>query len=29
VMVNGNWQATELGSPLLANIYLDAFEQAM
>lgn len=36
VMVEGNWQATEIGSPqggvispLIANIYLDAFDQAM
>ncbi|WP_025745027.1 reverse transcriptase domain-containing protein, partial [Salinivibrio costicola] len=36
VMVEGNWQSTEIGSPqggvispLLANIYLDAFDQAM
>ncbi|OOE63004.1 group II intron reverse transcriptase/maturase [Salinivibrio kushneri] len=36
VMVDGNWQSTEIGSPqggvispLIANIYLDAFDQAM
>ena len=36
VMVNGKWEATEIGSPqggvvspLLANIYLDAFDQEM
>lgn len=36
VMVEGDWQATEIGSPqggvispLIANIYLDAFDQAM
>lgn len=36
VMIEGNWQATELGSPqggvispLIANIYLDAFDQEM
>lgn len=36
VMVEGNWQSTEIGSPqggvispLIANIYLDAFDQAM
>lgn len=36
VMVDGHWQATEIGSPqggvlspLIANIYLDAFDQAM
>ena len=36
VMVDGNWQSTEIGSPqggvispLIANIYLDAFDQEM
>ena len=36
VMIEGNWEATELGSPqggvvspLIANIYLDAFDQEM
>jgi RNA-directed DNA polymerase len=36
VMIDGNWEATELGSPqggvvspLIANIYLDAFDQEM
>ncbi len=36
VMIEGNWKATELGSPqggvispLIANIYLDAFDQEM
>jgi group II intron reverse transcriptase/maturase len=36
VMVDGHWQATEIGSPqggvispLIANIYLDAFDQEM
>ena len=36
VMVDGNWEATELGSPqggvispLIANVYLDAFDQEM
>ena len=36
VMIEGNWEATELGSPqggvvspLLANVYLDAFDQEM
>lgn len=36
VMVDGNWQPTEIGSPqggvispLIANIYLDVFDQAM
>ena len=36
VMVEGNWEATELGSPqggvispLIANVYLDAFDQEM
>ena len=36
VMVEGNWEATEVGSPqggvvspLIANIYLDAFDQEM
>ena len=36
VMVDGSWQQTEIGSPqggvispLIANIYLDAFDQAM
>jgi RNA-directed DNA polymerase len=36
VMIEGNWVATELGSPqggvvspLIANIYLDAFDQEM
>ena len=35
-MVEGNWEATEVGSPqggvvspLIANIYLDAFDQEM
>jgi RNA-directed DNA polymerase len=36
VMIDGNWSATELGSPqggvfspLIANVYLDAFDQEM
>lgn len=36
VMIDGNWEATELGSPqggvvspLIANVYLDAFDQEM
>jgi len=36
VMIDGNWEATEVGSPqggvvspLIANIYLDAFDQEM
>ena len=36
VMIDGNWEATEIGSPqggvvspLIANVYLDAFDQEM
>jgi RNA-directed DNA polymerase len=29
VMIGNNWEASTVGSPLLANIYLDAFDQEM